>query len=628
MAPQMDLKKLSLHLLAAMTFFNTSTTVLALQTVLCVILTLMLYFFGAFFVKKQKFFTSVTIGLSLTAMLISISISYYSIIAKFIILFVFLMSFVLFLKKIMFQMYWKELLNIVFKRELVLLFGIFLSILSIFIYLFLNTVNAQNIILEGHQNYFSGISLEIFQANYFDRLKVFDNYPLTWTKYHFFNGSLNSLPLSIFSEKNYLTFFISKLVIISIFIMSIIENLSFKRINNIFYIFGVIILVITYFLNASIYFTNWSILSNAYSSIFYLLLFLIFLLNNNKDAALFFILVFTICLSRTLFIGGFLILVFIYMNTRLNLSKIQSLFHSKNIYIFVIFCLSVFSMIFSGTSPANTSIFDLNVMNIANGWALVLGNYYYVNTPIEISNIYSMSINYFVLINVVAFLICFKKIYQERQTNFLSIKSDLYSIVFMLIAIFIFIAFFLAFLLPYELSLIIFIYLVPLFQIVILSPNSLRPYCLTFIAISLLQILIFNPGISFPAYALIEVILIFLIIHNLNFLNTSKKFEKGLSVFFICLIFLSNPSLNIDKLFITDKNEITSHEIFENSYYLKSDFDTNLHNVYCYEDDNEKSMIASLLGIRSSYSRKKETMYSLSLDFIVRDELEYMECKN
>jgi hypothetical protein len=86
--------------------------------------------------------------------------------------------------------------------------------------------------------------------------------------------------------------------------------------------------------------------------------------------------------------------------------------------------------------------------------------------------------------------------------------------------------------------------------------------------------------------------------------------------------------LNIDKLFITDKNETTSHEIYENSFYLKSDFDINLHNVYCYEDNNEKSMIASLLGIRSSHSKKKETIYSISLEFISKDGLEYIECKN
>tara|TARA_B100000214_G_scaffold300825_1_gene231122 strand:- start:41 stop:913 length:873 start_codon:yes stop_codon:yes gene_type:complete len=290
--------------------------------------------------------------------------------------------------------------------------------------------------------------------------------------------------------------------------------------------------------------------------------------------------------------------------------------------------MSVFSMIFAGNSPSNTSIFDFNIMNIANGWAVILGNYYYVNKPIEISNIYSMSISYFVLINILAFLMCFRNIYQERQSNFLSIKPNLFLIVFMLIAILSFTAFFLAYLLPYELSLIIFVYLVPIFQIIILSPNSLKPYILSFIAISLLQILIFNPAISFPAFAIIEVILIFLIIHNLNFLNKSKKFEKGLSIFFICLIFLSNPSLNTDKLFITDKNETTSHETFENSYYLKSDFDTNLHNVYCYEDSNEKSMIASLLGIRSSYSIEKEVTHSTSIDFTVKDGLEYKECIN
>ena len=130
--------------------------------------------------------------------------------------------------------------------------------------------------------------------------------------------------------------------------------------------------------------------------------------------------------------------------------------------------MSVFSMIFAGNSPSNTSIFDFNIMNIANGWAVILGNYYYVNKPIEISNIYSMSISYFVLINILAFLMCFRNIYQERQNNFLSIKPNLFLIVFMLIAILSFTAFFLAYLLPYELSLIILLYLVPIFQIIIL----------------------------------------------------------------------------------------------------------------------------------------------------------------
>ena len=161
-------------------------------------------------------------------------------------------------------------------KKIIIIFFLIFSCLS---YLFISSVSGQTIIIEGHQSYFSGVSLEIFQADYYERLKVFDNYPLTWTKYHFFNGSLNAIPLSFFEDKNYLTFSISKIVILSILSMAVIENIPYTKIHNIFYPVLLLLIIFLYLFNISVYMTNWSLLSNAYTSILYLILFFLLILN-------------------------------------------------------------------------------------------------------------------------------------------------------------------------------------------------------------------------------------------------------------------------------------------------------------------------------------------------------------
>lgn len=64
----------------------------------------------------------------------------------------------------------------------------------------------------SHQPYFSGIAIEIFRAEYFSRLRIFDAYPYEWSKYHLFPGSSTAIPLLAFAQKNYISHLMAKFV--------------------------------------------------------------------------------------------------------------------------------------------------------------------------------------------------------------------------------------------------------------------------------------------------------------------------------------------------------------------------------------------------------------------------------
>ena len=601
-------------------FFNSSILLLIPQMMFCILMTLTIFFFGKLVINEQKFFTTISAGLAAGAMLLSIAVSFFAILAKFIIVAVFLTSFLIFFRHTFYLIPKKEYLINFFNFAFFIHLSIFFLIFSCLSYLFISSVSGQTIIIEGHQSYFSGVSLEIFQADYYERLKVFDNYPLTWTKYHFFNGSLNAIPLSFFEDKNYLTFSISKIVIVSILSMAVIENIPYTRIHNIFYPVLLLLIIFLYLFNTSVFMTNWSLFSNAYTSILYLTLFFLLILKNSRDAALFFILAFTACLSRTLLIGFFFIIIFIFNNSKFSLQKLKLFINRQNFFILLISGTSIFTMVLSGKTPSDTGVLSPNFMNIANGWSTILANSFAINLPDQDVSFYNRNLAFFIFVNILSFFLIAHTFFEERHNNFLNIKSKLYLIIGLCMAFIMLISFLAAFVLPYELSLLILIYLVPIFQILFLISKPLRVYAFAFSFVTLFQILIFNPAISFPAFALIEYILLFAIIAKLNLLNTSKNLQKGLSMLLILLIFLASPSANMNKIFITDINESTSHEINSYSYSL-IDFQKNSNGVYCFEGSQNMSLISSLLGIRSSFDKEKKITHSTSIDFTVNNNL-------
>lgn len=79
-----------------------------------------------------------------------------------------------------------------------------------------------------HQTYFSGVSLEILNADYFSRLRIMDVYPFEWSKYHFFNGAYISIPLIAFAKGNYVSYLFAKMISISYYVGAIFDLLKSK----------------------------------------------------------------------------------------------------------------------------------------------------------------------------------------------------------------------------------------------------------------------------------------------------------------------------------------------------------------------------------------------------------------
>lgn len=159
----------------------------------------------------------------------------------------------------------------------------------------------------GHENYFSAIPLEIYSADYWGRIKVFDNYPFVWAKFHFFNGGLTSIPLYFFPEKNLVTFQLSKIIIISLMIGVILENIP--PISKSRYAAGVVIaLFATQVFSHQLW---WTFSTNNYSSIFYCFSLFMALFNNNKKIALFYLATFSISTARSVIPAFFMLCAYL-----------------------------------------------------------------------------------------------------------------------------------------------------------------------------------------------------------------------------------------------------------------------------------------------------------------------------
>lgn len=90
----------------------------------------------------------------------------------------------------------------------------FFILLTIFLYKLFAFITPHDnpIPFMDHLSYFASVSIEIFKADYFSRLRMIDVYPYEWSKYHFFTGSMISIPLLAFAQKNYVSFVIAKTI--------------------------------------------------------------------------------------------------------------------------------------------------------------------------------------------------------------------------------------------------------------------------------------------------------------------------------------------------------------------------------------------------------------------------------
>jgi len=121
-----------------------------------------------------------------------------------------------------------------------------------------------------HLTYFSGVPMELLQADYFSRIRLMDVYPFEWSKYHFFNGAYISIPLMCFIKKNFVSYLLAKMITVCFYAGALFDIAKGKYENKKAWLIW--LLGIGAFFVCANNGLIWAIETNNFSSIFMLLI--------------------------------------------------------------------------------------------------------------------------------------------------------------------------------------------------------------------------------------------------------------------------------------------------------------------------------------------------------------------
>tara|TARA_B100001093_G_C26855913_1_gene1027395 strand:- start:548 stop:2260 length:1713 start_codon:yes stop_codon:yes gene_type:complete len=298
---------------------------LSLFTVISLTLVSLFSFNG---IIKEKPFTSLLICVSSFAFLIAATVSYNLVYGNYLVYMFYGVSLLIFIYKIFKDRssFFKFLRN----NSLFVIFATAAGLVSL-VYLFIN-LNV-TFLYSALDPYFYGIPYEIIEGGYSSRIKIWDNYPVTWSKYHFFPGSFAAIFLFFAGLKNIFLYKFYKLLIIVFMFFVFEENLK-KNIRSQFYktlLFSIPIVM-------------WLISTNGTLPILFLFLSISLYLNKNVDYGLLFLLFFASSLSRHVFPGVVLFVL-------LGIYNYKFLIRSKVLFLLPLPLLNIVAMTFSGHMP-------------------------------------------------------------------------------------------------------------------------------------------------------------------------------------------------------------------------------------------------------------------------------------
>ena len=208
----------------------------------------------------------------------------------------------------------------------------FIIVTIIFLWYVFYSINF-SFVYNGHDPYLFSIPFEIVESDYFSRLKVFDNYPFEWSKYHFFHGSLYSIFIKILPFKNIFIFKYLQLVCLLLGYLAVRE---YKTEN----FHQIIILILCVIFAPSL---SWLASSNGIFSLIAFILASISYIRKKHLYSLFFLAILMSSSSRTILPAG-LVFTYIFFRDVYHKEKIPSLF-----YVLLVFpLLTTLSMIFTG----------------------------------------------------------------------------------------------------------------------------------------------------------------------------------------------------------------------------------------------------------------------------------------
>ena len=592
------------------------------------------YGIGNYFFKKSGLYTSCLIGLVLNAAVATILVSFIASVAKYQIYLFILISSILTLIKIR-----NNLNKILLPKFENILFIITTALVSFL------TINELNIVdylpFNGHENYYWGISAEIFKSDYFHRLRFFDNYPYTWSKFHFFNGCITAVIQAMNTHNNYATFLVAKGIALSLFITVIFENTGTTKLNIQHSIVAILILIlfVTY-VNPFLF--SWSYFTSSYTSISLLILGIIFLYKKENSFALFFILTFSLSTSRSLLPGlGLSIFLFLQYINELKLSssfyknqlkiKYIKFIKSEKIYSYLILLASILMMVFSGNSVINPflefkiiSFYGIFQNFFNEAWFYLMApTITHVNDELIKSNYYDegqSSIWYGIF-----YLSIF--IFTIRNIKSTDISLSKYKIRFLLVFfVEILILSIIAYKDSYKAILIFFYFILPANLLFLLTPIKIIKYFYVFISISLVQLLIFKSSISIVNWHIIEWLIIFGFIFRVNTSNMNivnlYMLISFLVIFTSVHYLIKSPIkslslLGYSELYNSPINEkIFIGDIIINSEKKLSEIKDCMNYFKIDKKINDVELVVGLMGFRSHYHEFKSRNYSITLDFL------------
>ena len=553
---------------------------------------------GKFLIPSANLLTQGLIGSSFFAAIGSILVSYSMMnFHNFLVLYAFIqialvLSLISNKNYVDFKVHLKQFM----KYFLIYLILIFFVLLPFFVENLRNFDNA--LLFNAHQTYYSGQVIEMLTGSYPGRLRVYDQYPLTWAKYHFFQSSLISIvfPNFHFIEINYISYYIVKISIVCMIIGSIfIETRFIKSLTKIV----LFLLISNLFL---IELLNYSFLTN--NIIPGLVLILIYKSYINREFKLFYVLILInmVLVSRNVILSiSLLFLLLLKINILKNYSKIfQNIFFFKSkkfsleswALIIFSFCLGLagFVMFVSGDKLINFNIVQIPPLNIYSildkvlplGWLDILPGVQISQEDKFYLWFHSLS---FVAFCLLIFVLCFKNS-SVFLNSFFIINLVCLLIVFLFDSIF-----------PEKILMLIVLislfnyFLIPISLFLYIIPSDYRLFIFISIIPVSVSLFVFDGGISVPLYSTLYFVLVYQL--------TLKIIEKGLFLqhpyllitFIASSLFIALNLIPIKNIHQFSINDSTSHLVPFDKLISLHKYDS-----LCRAKDEGLSLAAAALG--------------------------------
>lgn len=451
-----------------------------------------------------------------------------------------------------------------------------------------------NFLFNGHDPYLFGIPFETLSASYNSRLKVFDNYPFVWTKFHFFNGAVSSIILAPIYVKNVFLYKFSKLIILALSILSISEFIKLTK-NQI--IISTILFVVFSSQFAWMYYTN------GFLSLYLFIIILILnvknedlLLYENKFILFLVLALFSLSTIRNL-VPGVCILLFMLYRKDVSIKKLGF----AKIIILSLVCISIISMVFFGNNQINNSTIQFNYKNyFSMGW----------NDLFLIRNVF-LSLKWFLIENAMPLLLkllwiasVVVLILLNRLTIISYLRKQFYpnKIVFLLYILTNgFSIFFYSNKYLYSLSFLS-IFLFPIYLVITNNTfeKKSKYVLICFILVSILQISIIDPSSSIPNAILFDYIIFVCIL--LHFQSVKVNLNS-----IIAIIFTISPFFYFQNMIFPSVSDRTTKVIKIEK--LKNEKISDLQNDFIFR--------TSIKGSRYYHNKLIGDSISISQNFIL-----------